>query len=72
MKKLLMILFVAVACSAILMVSLVLMITLMYYVSLCKFSTAINVFVCLPIVTFVVALFAAMCSKGVYNLSIKY
>jgi len=72
MKKILKTTLIAVACMAILMVSFALMVTLMYFVSLYKLGTVINVFVCLPIVTFVVALFAAMCSKGVYNLSIKY
>jgi hypothetical protein len=72
MKNILNRILIAAACMAILMVSFALIVTLMYFVSLCKFDNAINVFVCLPIVTFIAALFAAMCSNGVYNLSIKF
>ena len=63
MKNILNRILIAAACMAILMVSFALIVTLMYFVSLYKFSNVINVFVCLPIVTFIAALFAAMCIK---------
>ena len=69
MKRFLKILFVAVACMAILMASLTMMVAMEYCVSLCKFGTTINAFVCLPIITFIVVLFANFCGKRVYNLS---